>query len=84
MDELTKKEIRQAVEDAFSASVQDKRFVDVSRIPLICQSIIGIDDKLDKLVTQDQFWPVKTITYSMVGMILTAFFLGVIAFVFKY
>lgn len=71
MDEQTKKEIEDAVVRAFSAGIGNRRFIDVSRIPLICQSIVGIDEKLDKLVTQDQFWPVKTLVYGLTALMLT-------------
>ena len=68
------REMEMAIEDAvtraFSAGVGDKRFIDVSRIPLICQSIIGIDRKLEQIVTQDQFQPVKIIAYGMVSTVM--------------
>lgn len=90
MDEATLKAIRAAVEDAFSSGVKDKRFIDVSRVPLICQSINQIgkdigeikdlimdnkeaaDIRMDGLVTADQFWPVRTVVYGLIGLILTA------------
>lgn len=71
MDVQMKNEIREAVTEAFSAGVQDKRYIDVSRIPLICQSIVGIDEKLDKLVTQAEFWPVKTLVYGITALMLS-------------
>lgn len=64
--------IERAVQRGFSAGIDDKRFIDVSRIPLICQSIVGIDKKLDELVTKQEFWPVKTIVYAIVGLMLSA------------
>lgn len=70
MDIQTIREIEQAVTRAFSAGVDDKRYIDVSRIPLICQSIIGIDEKLDELVTRQEFWPVKTLVYGITGLML--------------
>ncbi len=63
--------IEKAVERGFKAGVDEKRYIDVTRIPLICQSIVGIDKKLDDLVTKTEFWPVKTIVYSLVGLILS-------------
>lgn len=70
--------IEQAVIRAFSAGVGEKRYIDVSRIPLICQSInqIGEDiseikDNMNTSVTQDQFWPVKTLVYGITGLMLT-------------
>lgn len=46
MDETTKQGIEDAVRKAFSAEVGDKRYIDITRIPLICQSIVGIDKRL--------------------------------------
>lgn len=73
------KRIEDAVVRAFSAGVDQKRFIDVSRVPLICQSInqIALDIKEIKatqatLVTQDQFWPVKTLVYGVVALMLTS------------
>lgn len=71
MDETTKREIREAVQEAFSAGVDSKRFIDVTRVPLICQSIVGIDKKLEQLVTKDEFWPVKTLVYGITGLLLS-------------
>jgi hypothetical protein len=40
-------------------------------------------NKLDqKFVTQDQFSPVKTLVYGMVGLVMTAFMIGLLALVF--
>ena len=67
MDEKVVREIRGAVEDAFSAKVLDKRYIDVSRIPLICQSIIGIDNRL-KNIEGNITWGVRIV----VGTVITA------------
>jgi hypothetical protein len=52
-----------------------KRFLDMSRVPLICQAIIGIHESLEdikkNMVSKDQFWPVKTFVYGLVGVLLT-------------
>lgn len=76
MDATTREEIKQAVIEAFSVGVDNKRFIDVSRIPLICQSInqIGIDIKeiKESIVTKEEFTPVKTLVYGMVGLALSA------------
>lgn len=52
------------------------RYIDTSRIPLICKSIFNIEANLiemkKNMVNQDQFWPVKTITYAGAGIVLTA------------
>jgi len=65
--EITSREIREAVEDAFSAQVLDKRYIDVSRIPLICQSIVGIDTRL-KSIEGNISWGVRIV----VGTVITA------------
>ncbi len=69
--EIFIKTVEAAVVKGFSASAGEGRYIDVTRIPLICQSIVGIDEKLDKLVTQDQFWPVKTLVYGITGLLLS-------------
>lgn len=56
-----------------------QRFIDVSRIPLLCASVINtgkaieeINKKLDeKYVTKESFDPVKTLVFGLVGLILT-------------
>lgn len=73
--------IKQAVKEAFAAGVEGGRYVDISRVPLLCQAVIGIDKKLDDMVTQDQFWPVKTLVYSFVGIVLAAVIVAIVALV---
>ncbi len=63
-----------------------KFYIDISRIPLICQSIVtisknieSIHDKLDnKFVTKDVFYPVKTIVFGAVGIMLAAVFSAIV------
>ena len=99
LDEKTLDAIREAVERAFSAGVDNRRFIDVSRIPLICQSIVQIgkdvsdikhsmqenndamNNRMEKFVTQDQFSPVKAIVYGIVGLVLTAVAIALLAMV---
>lgn len=65
--------IATAVKDVFALKDYDgqKRFVDISRVPLICQAILGIHQSLEdikgNMVNQDQFTPVKIIAYGLVG-----------------
>jgi len=74
------KALSAALREVFSENGKSGRFIDVSRIPLICQHIAGIHDSLaeiketlsKKVVTQDQFWPVKTLVYGFVALILVA------------
>jgi hypothetical protein len=42
-----------------------------------------LTDQSDKYVTHDQFWPVKTAVYGMIGLILTSSIGAVIALVLK-
>lgn len=63
--------IADAVERGFKAGVDEKRYIDVTRIPLICQSIVSIDGKLDKLVSKEEFWPVKTLVYGITALMLS-------------
>ena len=89
MESITTDAIEDAVQRAFAAGVGEKRYIDVSRIPLICQSIVGIgtrlasiDEKLEKnFVTKDQFGPVKAIVYGAASIILTTVFGALIALV---
>jgi hypothetical protein len=81
MDDAIIKQIQVAVKEAFSENVSGGRYVDITRVPLLCQAVIGIDKKLDEMVTQDQFWPVKTLVYGLVGIMLTAVVVAVVALV---
>ena len=101
MDNQTVRQIEEAVQRAFSAGVDENRYVDVSRIPLICQSIVQIGkdiseikesintndadarERIDGLVTQDQFWPVKTLIYGFVGLMLTGIMTAIMLWVIR-
>lgn len=48
-EDRLKEVIHEAVVKAFSAGVEDKRYIDITRVPLICQSIIGIDKRLSAI-----------------------------------
>lgn len=69
--------IATAVKEAFNIedNTGQKRFVDVSRVPLICQAIIGIQQSLTKIeenmVTKETFSPIRSLVYGMVGLVLT-------------
>lgn len=60
------------------------RYIDVSRVPLICQAIVGINDKMGDMVTQDQFWPVKTLVYMFAGLMLLGVSLSLLLLVFPH
>lgn len=87
--EATTEALSTALRDVFGEGVASGRFVDVSRIPLICKSVIDtnerlkeISDKLDnKFVTKELFEPVRLIVYGLVGMIIVAVFGALIGMV---
>lgn len=77
-------------EQALLELVQNKRFLDLERVPLICHDIANINKmmmeqgkQLEKLVTQDQFWPVKTLVYGFTGLLLVGIIGALIALVIK-
>ena len=69
-----------ALREVFDLHKESGRFIDISKIPLLCKSVIEIHEnikeiknKLDnKFVTIDMFSPVRMITYGLVGAILFA------------
>mgnify|MGYP001584274005 FL=1 len=69
-----------ALREVFDAHKESGRFVDVSRVPLLCKSIIDMQgnikdiiNKLDtKFVTSEAFWPVRAIAYGLVGIIMVS------------
>ena len=83
--------LAEALRQVFGENQESQRFVDVSRIPLICKNINDmhenikeINDKLDtKFINNDQFWPVKTLVYGATGIILVAVFSALIYLVIK-
>lgn len=77
-------------EAALMDLVRHKRFLDLERIPLICSDISAIrkmmeEEKIErtKLVTQDQFYPIKVIAYGFVGITMTAVVGAILALVLK-
>lgn len=83
MEPQLKKDIAEAVKEGFSAGVDSGRYIDVTRIPLICQSIVGIDKKLDELVTRQEFWPVRTLVYGITGLLLSGTVGALLMLLFK-
>lgn len=77
-------------EQALMELIQNKRFLDLERVPLICNDIANIrkmmeaqSKQLDNLVTQDQFWPVKTLVYGFVGLALIGVIGALMALILK-
>lgn len=79
------KTLADAITKAINDNKGDKRFVDLPRVPLICLSITEIHKALDEIkgdikdmmvgfnknfVSKDQFWPVRTVVFGLVGLIL--------------
>lgn len=89
MDEAHKNEIdraaRRAVREELNAEMGDRRYINLERVPLICQSIVRMDKNLEEmkenLVTKDQFMPVKIIAYGLVGTVLTSVLLTILGVV---
>jgi hypothetical protein len=69
-----KDEMLTILDEYFNRGVDKKKFVDVSRIPLICQDISNIHKSLEK-IEDNVSWVVKLI----VGAVL----LGLIALILK-
>jgi len=77
-DERITRNLSEALRDVFGENKTSGRFIDVSRIPLICKSIEDIheqikliNDKLDdKFVTKEAFGVVQKIVFGAVGVIL--------------
>lgn len=90
-DERIAEILAAALKDAFGEHETTGRFVDVSRIPLICQNIMGIDGSLKKInenleknfVRNETFAPVKSIVYGLVALILTAVIGAILAIILK-
>ncbi len=94
-DEAIANTLAEALRRVFGENESAKRFVDVSRIPLICKSILDIHSSIEEIkdmikisntdhVNQFQFAPVKAIVYGMVGMILTGFVAALILLIFPH
>lgn len=69
MDERTLQAIRDAVEDAFGAGVKEKRYIDVSRIPLICQAIVSLDKRMEG-VESNIIWGVRVVIGAVILALL--------------
>lgn len=93
-DEKIVNSLSQALRNVFGENEKAGRFIDVSRIPLICKDIGDIREHLgdmremmktneDRFVNKDQFWPVKSLVYGATGIILTGVVLALIYLVVK-
>lgn len=91
--EETTKYLADALREVFGENQDARRFVDVTRIPLICNSIIGIHEELkelkeimkdshNKFVNQDQFFPVRSIVFGIAGILGVASMGAVLKLIF--
>lgn len=87
--EIPQRDVIAAIEEAVrnALSTDAKRYVDVSRVPLICQSIIQIHDNIkdikDNMVTRESFSPVRNLVYGLVSLFLTGIAVALLALVIK-
>lgn len=86
----TQQQALHAVTDSEKAMldlIQNKRFLDLERVPLICNDIAQIRGSLEtitkQMVTQDQFWPIKTLVYGFVALCLITIIGGLLTLVLK-
>lgn len=68
--------IEEALKRVFGFGEERQLFVDVSRIPLICQSIVQMSDDIkeikDNMVPKDRYLIVERLMYGAVAFILLA------------
>ncbi len=87
ISENTTQALAEALREVFGEYTEQQRFIDTKRIPLICKQIDSIHDALqeikDNMVNQDQFWPVRTIVYGLVGIMLTGMVGAIVLLVVK-
>lgn len=69
-----------ALRQVFGENTESGRFIDVTKIPLICKSIVDIHNNLEEIkhslenrfVTRYEFSPVRALAYGLTGILLTA------------
>lgn len=83
---------RSQMKEVFAEVVQDMfdanptRYIDVSRVPLICQAIVGLSKSMEtlqenldkKYVTKEEFSPVKMLVYGAVSLMCSSVLLALI------
>ncbi len=73
---------------------EESTYIVKNRVPLLCQSVIQMKgdisdiklmmtDQYRKLVTKEEYAPVKIIVYGIVGTVLSSFMAGLVYLVFK-
>ena len=53
------------------------------RLALIEQRITAVETREEKYVTQEQFFPVKTLVYAVTGILLSSTLGAILALVYK-
>ena len=76
-DQQLKVMIEEAVQTGLNRGAVDKKYIDIGRIPFICDDIRGIHAVLKKLneekVTKEDFTLVRNIVFAFIGVIVLAF-----------
>jgi hypothetical protein len=94
--DLTMENVRvlaDAVSKAIGENKAEQRFIDVTKIPLICLSITGIHENLKELkemmkemqatfVRKEEIMPIRYVCYGLVGMVMTGFIGSLLTIVF--
>ena len=91
-NEQTTISLTKALRDVFGEHTKSQRFIDVTRIPLICKSIFDTSEQLKeikqtlksldgKYVTHEEFKPISAIVWGAVKVIGTAVLLAVLGLV---
>ncbi len=80
-NEQQKKQMLDVLEEYFSRGLEKKKFIDTGRIPLICQDIAVIHEKMDNM-EKGQAKIQDNITW-VVRIVLGAVILGLLAIIWK-
>lgn len=64
------KDMMQVLDDYFNRGVEKKKFIDVTRIPLICQDISNIHQTLEDM-KNNQTWLVRLIIAGIVAAVFS-------------
>lgn len=92
ISERTTQSLAAALRQVFGENQDARRFIDVTRIPLICQSINGIHESLkeiqrsidnfdSKYVTHELFSPYKSVLNIIGGLVIVAVVGGLLTLV---
>ena len=88
------KELSEALEDEGMLDPTQPiktRFVDISRIPLICASVVGMaksieemrNDLQNKYVTKERYLNVERVVFGLVTLVLTSVAVAILARIFR-